>query len=274
MGGVAPEVVVAVAEPADLRNPVVGVQHLRDRLRSSANPGWLPSWPRPCSLRSRTQASASSPSTSSSQPNGSGAAGSSGVATRGMGALWLGPYPSLPRSALLPRLLLAPPRSVLLPSPHSADLLFTSSATPREASGSTSKWRSTRRGRSMRGGGTEYGQRVRCSTGTAGWPPGSGYSPSCCAGLRPGRTEAAGPAELGWMAVIRIVVYALPHGPGPAAAAGADPFDRQARAAHTVRRTYAIAGFVMWTTWCWPACPSRTAATTANCPQCWRAGSA
>lgn len=97
----------------------------------------------------------------------------------------------------------------------------------------------------MRGGGTEYGQRMQIAARyrwVAAWQ--WVFAIVLPAFVLVGRRLLG--AELGWMAVIGIVVYALPTVLALLLPPVLTRFDRQARAAHTVRRTYAIAGFVMW----------------------------
>lgn len=53
-------------------------------------------------------------------------------------------------------------------------------------------------------------------------------------------------AELGWMAVVGIVVYAAPTVLALLLPPVLTHFDRQAREARGVRRTYAISCFVLW----------------------------
>lgn len=53
-------------------------------------------------------------------------------------------------------------------------------------------------------------------------------------------------AELGWMAVVGLVVYAAPTVLALLLPPLLTRFDRQAREARTVRRTYALASYAMW----------------------------
>ncbi|MGC4153783.1 MAG: hypothetical protein QM628_11965 [Propionicimonas sp.] len=53
-------------------------------------------------------------------------------------------------------------------------------------------------------------------------------------------------AELGWMAVVGIVIYAAPTILALLLPPVLTRFDRQAREAEGIRRTYAIACFVLW----------------------------